>query len=72
MERPTDKGMTELRALLHDTVMATQGDYRLDRIRAAQRAIERSPFVEQLLLDYTDAIFRNTESLMADIGAPAN
>ncbi len=72
MKRPTDKGMFELRCLVHDTVIAIRGDYRLDRIRAAQRAIERSPFVEQLLLDYTDAIFRNTELLMADIGAPAN
>jgi hypothetical protein len=72
MKRPTEKGLIELRALMHDTVMATKGDYRLDRIRAALRGIERSPFVEQLLLDYTDAIFRNTERLMADIGAPAN
>ncbi len=64
--------MIELRALVQDTVLAIQGDYRLDRIRAAQRGIEHTPFVKQLLLDYTDAIFRNTELLMADIGAPAN
>lgn len=70
--KSTQKGLVQLRELVNDTVLATQGDYRLDRIRAAQRAIERSPHVERLLLDYTDAIFRNTERLMAAIGAPAN
>jgi hypothetical protein len=70
--KSTQKGLVQLRALAYETVMATRGEYRLDRIRAAQRAIERSPDVERLLLDYTDAIFRNTERLMAAIGAPAN
>ena len=70
--RPNHEAMNQLRALVRDTVAATRGDYRLDRIRDAQRGIDRSPFVEQLLFDYTDAIFRNTERLLAAIGAPAD
>lgn len=72
MMRRTDVGLNQLRTLLSDTVLATRGDHRLNLIRNAQHGIERSPFVEQLLFDYTDAIFRNTERLLADIGAPAD
>lgn len=65
--RRTEKGMSELWALARDTQAATRGDVRLAQINVAQRAIERSPGVEQLLHDYTDAIFRNTEQVLIDV-----
>ena len=67
--RRSEKGMSELWSLARDTMLATRGDRRLERIRAAQRGIERSPCVEQLLHDYTDAIFRNTELILVDVRA---
>jgi hypothetical protein len=67
--RRTDKAVSDLWVLARDTMLATRGDIRLDRIDAAQRGIERSPCVEQLLRDYTDAIFRNTERILKDIRA---
>jgi hypothetical protein len=67
-----DRGMRILKALLDETVAAARGHHRLDYIRAAQGAIDRSPGVERLLRDYTDAIFRNTEAVLADIRAEAS
>jgi hypothetical protein len=67
----TEKAISNLRALAHDTTIAAGSHRRLDRIRAAQVGIERSPFVDQLLRDYTDAMFRNTERILTDIRARA-
>jgi hypothetical protein len=68
----TDRGMRMLFALLDDTVAAARGHHRLDYIRAAQSAIDRSPGLDRLLRDYTDAIFRNTDMVLADISAVAS
>lgn len=68
----TDRGMRILMALLGETVAAARGHHRLDYIRAAQGAIDRSPGIDRLLRDYTDAIFRNTEAILADISAEAS
>ncbi len=67
----TEKAVRNLRALACDTMIAAADDSRLDRIRAAQIGIARSPFVDQLLRDYTDAMFRNTERILTDIRARA-
>jgi hypothetical protein len=67
--RPTDRGMRILFALLDETVAAARHHHRLDYIRAAQGAIDRNPGVDRLLRDYTDAIFRNTDMILADISA---
>jgi hypothetical protein len=68
----TDRGMRILWALLDDTVAAARAHRRLDHIRAAQGAINRSPGVERLLRDYTDAIFRNTDMILDDISTVAS
>jgi hypothetical protein len=68
----TDRGMRTLWTLLDETVAAARGHHRVDYIRAAQNAIDRSPGVERLLRDYTDAIFRNTDMILVDISAVAS
>lgn len=69
--RRTENAVSGLRQLVCDTVQATRGDSRLDRIRVAFVGIERSPGVTNLLRDYTDAIFRNTERVLKDVQARA-
>ena len=65
------RGFDSLYVLAASTAAATHGHERIRYIRAAQDAIDRSPGVERLLRDYTDAIFRNTEAILADIQADA-
>jgi hypothetical protein len=60
-----------LASLMEDTARATRGHERINLIRAAQSAIARSPGTDQLLRDYTDAIFRNTEMILDDLEATA-
>jgi hypothetical protein len=67
-----NRGMPSLTALLSETVSAAHGHARLAKIRAAQEGILRSPGVDRLLRDYTDAMFRNTEAMLADIGITAS
>jgi hypothetical protein len=64
--------MRILATLRDETVAAVRGHQRLDYIRAALGAIERSPGTDKLLRAYTDAIFRNTEMILADIRAVAS
>lgn len=67
----TEKSLNDLRVLARITEIGVRGDTRIGRIAAAQRGITRSPCMERLLRDYTDAIFRNTELILRDIRAAA-
>jgi hypothetical protein len=69
--RKAARGMPCLTALLNETVSGARDHSRLALIGAAQRAIARSPGADRLLVSYTDAIFRNTEQILAEIRAPA-
>jgi len=66
-----DPAMIALVRLMADTARATRNHDRIGLIHAAQCAIARSPGADQLLRDYTDAIFRNTEMILDDLEATA-
>jgi hypothetical protein len=66
-----DRAVLALAGLMADTARATRSHDRLGLIRAAQCAIARSPGADQLLRDYTDAIFRHTEAILEDLEATA-
>jgi hypothetical protein len=66
-----DPAVIALQRLMADTVRATRSHDRIGLIHAAQCAIARNPGSDQLLRDYTDAIFRNTEMILDDLEATA-
>ena len=70
MSRP-DRAVAGLRTLAERTSQAVRDHGLLAYVRAAQHAIDRSPGVDQLLRDYTDAMFRNTETILDDLEATA-